>query len=236
MTEYLKKDVKQSQVKLFDLTSVKQNWVNLFDPTSSISLKNKLKKTFRDDVQSNTNECIKGIQPDCLSTYKTFSYLPPSYVKFSSLPSGLTVAMVMCQGYRYNDVYASLKKDFIAERSVLIGYSTGLNDPTKKFKDGTLMAGKIFITEEDLKVIRQTATAPMLFVDIFITTGLTLATIGNSLRKELGYSGEFYVMEGHSFPRKWNNAVDNTNVKLSAEAPILTERSKLLSEVKRKSS
>jgi hypothetical protein len=235
LSEYLRRRGSLSSIEY----DIHECWVKVFDPASPTSLKNTLKEGLRENVEINADECIRGIQEDYLSDYKKSKHVRPPFIKFSSLPSGMTVAMVMCQGYRYHSIYASLKKDLIAERFVLIGYSTGRYDTSKVFSDGTSMARRVFITEEDLEIIRQNSKEPMLLVDRIVCSGLTLATIGNSLRGQLGYSGKLYQIEHDGYPMKWDGAVDTSNRIKSmfpTEAPILTECSKLLSEVKRTNS
>jgi hypothetical protein len=233
-TTYLRRRGSENRVEC----NITDYWVKIFDPASPISLKNKLKKTLRENVEVNAEEYAKGTQNDWLSIYKELKRVSSPFIKFSSLPSGMTIAMVMCQGYEDNLVYASFKKDFIAERFVLIGYSTGRYDTSKIFKDGTSMVGRIFITEEDLEIIRQNSSAPMMLVDRRICTGLTISTIGKSLKRQLGYSGKLYEIEDHDYPRKWDGAVYDlpSRREFPTKVPILTELSRSLSEVRRISS
>lgn len=175
----------------------KKLWVAIFDPATPIELKGKMKEALREGAREDMKTWLKEVEFDGASK-RTQDLL-----RAAKLPKGMTVAAVMTSGFCCTDFYASLHEDSKADRFVLIGYSSGMHDPSKHFSDGTPMTGKVYITQEDLRVIKNSLDAPLLIADTCVETGLTMAVLGNTLKKSLGYSGKMYQAEVYGVPNKW---------------------------------
>ncbi len=132
----------------------------------------------------------------------------------------MTVAIVMVQGFRYRDTFAFLKQNSIAERYVLIGYTS---DTYRCFIDGTSMARVVFTPREDLDTLKNHSGAPLLLVDDVNSTHTTFATIGTSLREQIGYKGEMYQLT-HSEIGEWDGKVHGGMHGLPTNVQIITEK------------
>ena len=204
--------------KKLEKYGIEKGWVAEFDVASPQRLKQQLDIALRGGVEELASKYAIGINAD--------PDLSKSVLAEGNLPNNLTVGIVMTRGYSYAAVYGALWVERIAERFVLVGYSSGLHSKSKKFSDGSDMTEKVFITEHDLDILLRNLSAPMLFVEDSIQTGHTIATIGNTLKNILGYSGELYVMEDYECPKKWDVIVGASNKKTSAlldVVPIATE-------------
>jgi hypothetical protein len=180
----------------------KRVWVEMFDPSSSQKLRHRLKKSLRDNAEETVRICQNNLRLE-----PEFNASRRALLRAGRLPKDLTVAVIMTSGYPYLDTYAYLNMDSKAERFVLLGYSSGLWDHSKFFSDGTPMTGRIFATREDLDLLKRNSASPLLFSDTRIDTGLTVATLGLSLKAHLGYSGPMYQVEKFEVPVEWNGAV-----------------------------
>jgi hypothetical protein len=226
------RDETSQRVELYDERKL---WIGLFDPETSQKMKARLKSALRDGTQEEISRHRMEVK-----TQPTFNVNARALLKEARLPKNLTVAAIMTSGYRCVETYTYLNMIGKAERLVLIGYSSGIWDKSKYFSDGTPMTKRIFITEEDMAQLMKNASAPILFADNRIDTGLTVATIGNSLKSQFGYSGTMYQVEHCGYPMKWTGIIDDRyKHEASAQptiAPILTDMQQQLACVQRSSS
>jgi hypothetical protein len=205
----------------------KRAWVEMFDPSSSPKLRHKLKKSLRGNAEETVRICQNSLRLE-----PNFNASRRALLRAGRLPKDLTVAVIMTSGYPYLDTYAYLNAESKAERFVLMGYSSGIWDNSKFFSDGTPMTGKIFATKEDLDILKRNSAAPLLFSDTRIDTGLTVATLGLSLKAHLGYSGPMYQVEKFEVPVKWSGAVHSEfkpeASQLPRVVPIVTDSAEQL--------
>jgi len=176
-------------------------WINIFDPASSPELKSQLEARLRKHVEDVVLQDRK--KGECQNPIFEGARRDDAKI----LPSGTTTAFVMTAGYQYIGVYSDLNKISKSKEFVFIGFSSGLHTQDKKFKDGTSMCGKVFITEEDLQTIQKDVSAPMLLLDETILTGATFAVIGNALKRQLGHTGEIYQAFGRQCLERWNGVI-----------------------------
>lgn len=186
-------------------------WVALFDPLTPLAMKDKIASTFREEF----TEC---------ATQRKFS--PPFFDTRVLPPKGTIVATVMVGGYLYGkEAFARLHNDSISDSFVLMSYSSGRRQG-KYFSDGvTNMSGAIYITARDLKFLEECPDSPILLVDECKDTGLTLSTIGNSLKCQLSHSRQIYELYSTRGIGKWDGKVYSDEVRnLIENVPIITER------------
>ena len=204
----------------------KDLWIKLFDRSTPEEFKRSILGALRGGVE------------EVVADYRNRPNAQHTEKFFKRMQKGVTVAIVMTRGYSYRDLYAFLKNEHVAERYVLVGFSSGMWCTNKKFADGTSMVGSIYMPREDIESIKQRPDAPILFTDDAIISGLTVSLIGKAFKEQLGHTGKLYQADHHMpSPRKWNGVVHDLRrpemMRAAREAQILGEQQEL-SAIKRK--
>ncbi len=187
-------------------------WVSTFDPATPEKVREAIKKALRKEVEDPKKQVIKD-------PYSTFL---PENVK--DLPKDMTVAIVMTEAYFMRGIFNSLKAAGIANRYVLIGYSSGLH-ANRKFSNGESMAGNIFTPSEDLELLKEHSGAPLLVIDFTVHTGVTYAAISTSFSQRLGYTGQMYKLDDNRVVPIDGQVTDEARG-IQTNVPILTEKTK----------
>ena len=193
-------------------------WVLAFDPGSSTQLKAALIKELRHEIEVHDQHMDDKRRDAC------------SWLDNSGLPTGMTVAFVMTGGFIQQDrdiySYMSTTAPKLAERFVLLGYSTG-NHSQRSFSDGTEMWGKIFIPKQDVELLRDNRSSPLLLLDWCKNSGATYVGLGEAMKKQLKYEGPiFQVCEisngasGKGSIETWSNGREESSKR---SPPIYTE-------------
>lgn len=156
--------------------NTRNSWIALFDQQTPRKIKGEIEKKLIDEVEEKSLRPTENIEVNYLS----------------EPPKDAISAIIMAAGYYPGtDIFSYLRADSISTRFIFMGYSSGMHSTDKTFSDRSPMCGKLYITEEHIKVIAENISAPIIFLDAVIDTGLTVAAIGNSLRNS-GYNGKLY--------------------------------------------
>ncbi|VVB77126.1 Uncharacterised protein [uncultured archaeon] len=162
---------------MHEYEGVSRAWVGVFDPAmqeKKSELVGLLRKGLKDSEFT-----------DC------FTMAP------AQLPKNTIAAVVMSGGYEAARwAYPYLRDAYGIEKVIYPGYSTGWYSK-KKFSDGSQMAGKVYMLEDDVRTVQKNPDAPLLFIDEFLQRGVTVKVIKNTLSARLGHSGEFYMIAGN---------------------------------------
>ena len=195
-------------------------WVALFDKITPAAVKEKIAATFREEFANRAPP-------------RGRSLFAPEILRL--LPKGTVVLTVMVGGYSFGrEAYSILHAESISDTSVQLSYSSGLHNE-RFFSDGaTSMAGSIYITAHDLKILEEHAGSPLVIVDVTKDTGLTSAVVGNSLKCQLRYLGQMYELYTDRGFTKWDGYIYSDKARsFPTNVPIITERGNaLLQEMK----
>jgi hypothetical protein len=156
-------------------------WTDLFDPATPQMLKAALRSALHTKVEEERNRhalAMGASEADYILRQR-----------LSTIQNAI-IGMVMVSGMGYGcRVLANAQSK---DRFFLIGYSSGNKDTSKLFADGTSMAGRAYVPEDYVWLLRENSAAPIVLADNLVISGHTVRAVESALRG-IGHTGPLYI-------------------------------------------